>query len=249
MRTCAECQEEVPWDDIIKGYEYEPGRFVTFEKEELDQLADEASKEIRIVDFVDLHEIDPIFFQKTYYMSPGETGANAYHLLKTALQQSGKIGIANVTLRSKGSLAAIRVIDDCLSMVTMFYPAEIRSVSGVPNLPQAAPVNDRELTMAKMLIEQLSTPFDPSKFEDEYRKRLMAAITAKVNGQHIVTAPEPQKANIVNLMEALQASLEQARATAIKDDTSNAATKKPTGRGRKRAAAGAGTATNTGIPE
>lgn len=224
-RTCPECQDEVPWEDIIKGYEYEPGRFVTFEKDELQQLGDEASKEIKIVDFVDLQEIDPIFYQKTYYMAPGDTGSNAYNLLKTALLQTGKIGIANVTLRSKGSLAAIRVIDGCLSMVTMFYPAEIRSVSQVPNLPTTTEVNDRELAMATMLIDQLSTRFDPSKFEDEYRKRLMNAIEAKVNGQHIVTAPEPQKANVVNLMEALQASLEQARSTALKDTA--AANSKP----------------------
>lgn len=216
-RTCPECPDEVPWEDIIKGYEYEPGRFVTFEKEELQQLADEASKEIRIVDFVDLREIDPIYFQKTYYMSPGDTGANAYNLLKAALQQTGKIGIANVTLRSKGSLAAIRVIDGCLSMVTMFYPAEIRPIAEVPNLPEQTGVNERELAMAAMLIEQLSTPFEPAKFEDEYRSRLLDAISAKVTGRQVVTAAEPPRANVVNLMEALQASLEQARATALKD--------------------------------
>lgn len=241
-RTCPECPDEVPWEDIIKGYEYEPGKFVTFEKEELQQLGDEATKEIKIVDFVDLQEIDPIFYQKTYYMAPGETGANAYNLLKTALLQTGKIGIANVTLRSKGSLAAIRVIDGCLSMVTMFYPAEIRPVSQVPNLPAETPVDQRELAMANMLIEQLSTRFDPSKFEDEFRKRLMDAITAKVNGQQIVTAPQPEKANVVNLMEALQASLEQARATAIKDAAAPLGSPEQpeppkTGRGRRRAAA------------
>ena len=102
-------------------------------------------------------------------------------------------------------------------MVTMHYPAEIRPVAQVPNLPGNSEVNERELTMARMLIDQLSTPFDPTKFEDEYRKRLMSAISDKINGQQIVTAPEPQRANVVNLMEALQASLEHARATAVKD--------------------------------
>ncbi len=213
-KTCAECGgEEVSMDDIIKGYEYEPGKFVTFEKEELDQLAEETNKEIKIVDFIDLEEIDPIYFQKTYYMAPGETGSNAYTLLKKALKETGKIGIANVTLRSKGSLAAIRVIDDCLAMVTMFYPAEIRPVEHVPNLPKDIEVNEKELAMAKMLIEQLTTPFEPAKFENEYRKRLLAAIERKVTGQEIVTAPEPQKPNVINLMEALQASIEQAKKT------------------------------------
>ena len=217
-RTCAECTDEVPWEDIIKGYEYEPGQFVTFEKEELQQLADDTGKEIKIVDFVDLRDIDPIYFQKTYYMAPGDTGANAYKLLKAALERTGKIGIANVTLRSKGSLAAIRVIDGCLSMVTMFYPAEIRAVAQVPNLPGDSGVNDRELDMAMTLIEQLSTGFEPSKFEDEYRNRLMEAITAKINGKQVVSAPQPQAVSVVNLMEALQASLEQARATAQKNE-------------------------------
>lgn len=214
-KTCAECNgEEVPMEDIIKGYEYEPGKFVTFEKEELDLLADEANKEIKIVDFIDLHEIDPIYFQKTYYLAPSETGSNAYTLLKEALKETGKIGIANVTLRSKGSLAAIRVIEDCLSMVTMYYPAEIRAIEQVPNLPKNAEVNEKELNMAKMLIEQLTTTFEPAKFENEYRKRLLTAIEQKVSGQEVVTAPEPQRPNVINLMEALQASIEQAKKTA-----------------------------------
>lgn len=236
-RTCPECPDDVPWEDIIKGYEYEPGRFVMFEKDELQQLADDASKEIKIVDFVNLADIDPIYYQKTYYMAPGDTGANAYNLLKTALQQSGKIGIANVTLRSKGSLAAIRVIDNCLSMVTMHYPAEIRPVAQVPNLPANTEVNERELTMANMLIEQLSTHFDPTKFEDEYRKRVMDVISQKISGRQVVAAPEPQRANVVNLMEALQASLEQARATARKDAAQPSPAASGTGRGRKNSAA------------
>ncbi|MEX1031574.1 MAG: Ku protein [Paenibacillaceae bacterium] len=242
-RTTLESPDEVPWEDIIKGYEYEPGRYVMFDKDELQLLSDEASKEIKIVDFVDLVEIDPIYYQKTYYMAPGDTGANAYNLLKAALQESGKIGIANVTLRSKGSLAAIRVIDNCLSMVTMHYPAEIRPVSQVPNLPVNGEVNERELTMARMLIDQLSTQFEPTKFVDEYRKRLMNAISDKINGQQIVSAPEPQRANVVNLMEALQASLEQARATTIKDAApTSTPTPSPstTTRRKSRAKSGAG---------
>jgi len=244
-RTCDGCEGEVPWEDIIKGYEYEPGKFVTFEKEELQALGDEASREIKIVDFVDLREIDPIYFQKTYYMSPGDTGANAYNLLKRALLETGKIGIANVTLRAKGSLAAIRVVDGCLSMVTMFYPAEIRPVNQVPNLPADDRVDERELAMAKMLIEQLSAPFEPAKFEDEYRKRLMEAIEAKISGRQVVTAPEAPKENVVSLMEALQASLELARATAKKDRERAADGKaekaetggRTSGRKRRRAAA------------
>lgn len=237
MRTCDGCDGEVPWEDIIKGYEYEPGKFVTFEKEELQALGDEASREIKIVDFVDLKDIDPIYFQKTYYMAPGDTGANAYNLLNKALLETGKIGIANVTLRSKGSLAAIRVVDGCLSMVTMFYPAEIRPVSQVPNLPADDRVDERELAMAKMLIEQLSAPFEPAKFEDEYRKRLMEAIEAKISGKQVVAAPAKPAENVVSLMEALQASLELARETA-KKDLAKASRKKAAGTGSAAGPAG-----------
>lgn len=211
VRKCQHCNKEVEWEEIVKGYEYEPGRFVIFNKEELDRLAGEASKEIKILDFVDLREIDPIYFQKTYYLAPAETGANAYNLLLKSLQDTGKIGIAMVSIRSKGSLAAIRVIDRCIAMETIFYPDEIRSVAQVPNLPEAANVNEKELTMAKMLIEQLTTPFDPAKYRDEYRESVMEAIRHKVAGEEIQVAPEQQRTNVIDLMAALQASLEAVR--------------------------------------
>ena len=208
VRKCPTCDREVAWEEISRGYEYEPGRFVVFEKDELEQLAGETTKEIRILDFVDLREIDPIYFQKTYYLSPGETGANAYQLLLESLRQTGKIGIANVSIRSKGSLAAIRVIKNCLAMETIFYPDEIRPVEQVPNLPEKTTVNEKELAMANMLIEQLTTPFEPEKYRDEYRESLLQAIEKKVAGEQVQVAPEPKKANVIDLMAALQASLE-----------------------------------------
>lgn len=208
IRKCPTCDSEVEWEHIVRGYEYEKDRFVWLEKEELESLQSVADKEIRILDFVDLREIDPIYFQKTYYLGPGETGANAYNLLMEAMSQSGKIGIANVTIRSKSSLAAIRVIDGCISMETMFYPDEIRPVVQVPNLPQTAQVNEKELEMAKLLIEQLSAPFEPEKYHDEYRRDLLDMINKKIAGEEVQAAPAPPKANVVDLMAALQASLE-----------------------------------------
>jgi DNA end-binding protein Ku len=208
VRMCRSCETEVAFEDIAKGYEYDKGRFVLFEKEELESLSTEATKTIQILDFVDLHEIDPIYFQKTYYLSPDQAGANAYNLLLEAMRSSGRIGIANISIRSKGSLAAIRVVDNCLAMETIFYPDEIRPVAQVPGLPEARQVNDKELTMATMLIEQLTTPFEPGKYTDEYRGRLMDAIQAKIAGEEIHVAPEQQRTNVVDLMAALQASLE-----------------------------------------
>lgn len=222
VRQCPTCEEEVDWNEIVKGYEYEKGRFVLFEKDELEQLAGEIHREIEILDFVDLEEIDPIYFQKTYYLSPGDTGAGAYTLLKEALQQSGKIGIARVAIRSKTSLAALRVYDRCIAMETIFYPDEIRAVAQVPNLPEKTEVKDKELNMAKMLIEQLSAPFDPAKYEDTYRGELMDMIAKKVAGEEIRVAPERPETNVVDLMAALQASLD-----AVEKD------KKPA-RGRKK---------------
>lgn len=211
-RRCPHCETAVENEEIMKGYEYEKGRFVRIEKEELDSLAAGASREIKIVDFVNLSEIDPVYFQKTYYLGPGDTGANAYGLLLKALEDTGKIGIAKVTIRNKSSLAAIRIVDGCISMETIFYPDEVRSAANVPNLNTTqAEVNEKELTMAKMLIEQLSVPFDPSNYKDDYREQVMNLIEAKIAGEEVETAPEPRRTNVVDLMAALQASLQAAQ--------------------------------------
>ncbi|OAB48522.1 Ku protein [Paenibacillus antarcticus] len=208
VRKCPVCEKEVEWEEISKGYEYEKGKFVLFEKEELEQLSDQNNKNITILDFVDLNEIDPIYFQKTYYLSPDQAGSNAYMLLMEAMRQSGKIGIAKISIRSKSSLAAIRVLDKCLAIETIFYPDEIRPVSQVPNLPETAIVNDKEMDMAKMLIEQLSTPFDPEKYTDDYRVALLQLIQNKVSGEEVKIAPARQETNVIDLMAALQASIE-----------------------------------------
>jgi DNA end-binding protein Ku len=228
VRKCQTCDTEVPWEEIVKGYEHEPGRFVIFDKEELEQLSGEKSKEIKILDFVQLGEIDPVYFQKTYYLAPADTGSNAYNLLLRSLTETGKIGIAKVSIRSKSSLAAIRVVDRCLALETIFFPDEIRPISQVPNLPEQATVNDKELTMAKMLIDQLSTPFEPEKYTDEYRSAVYEAISRKVAGEEIQVAPEQQRTNVIDLMSALEASLEAARSGA---KPGGAAAAKTTGTG------------------
>ncbi|WP_431090021.1 Ku protein [Paenibacillus sp. 8b26] len=208
VRKCPVCDKEVEWEEIGKGYEYEKGKFVMFDKEELEQISGQADKNIVILDFVDLQEIDPIYFQKTYYLSPDQAGSNAYKLLMNAMKDTGKIGIAQISIRSKSSLAAIRVLDECLAVETMFYPDEIRPVSQVPNLPGQEEVKEKVLTMAKMLIEQLSTPFDAAKYTDQYRERLLDLIQQKVAGEEIRIAPSQPQTNVVDLMAALQASIE-----------------------------------------
>ncbi|MBO7747581.1 Ku protein [Paenibacillus sp. MWE-103] len=241
IRKCPTCEVEVEWDDIVKGYEYEKGRYVLFEKDELEQLSGEATKTINILDFVALEEIDPIYFQKTYYLSPDQAGGNAYNLLLEAMRQSGRIGIAKVAIRSKSSLAAIRIIGDCLAMETIFYPDEIRSVNQVPGLPETVNVNEKELSMARMLIEQLSTPFEPAKYTDDYRARLMDLIQHKIAGEEVSVAPEAQKTNVLDLMAALQASLEAVKLPPNAPgglDTSTAGAAVPAAAGQPAAAEG-----------
>ncbi|WP_410771752.1 Ku protein [Fontibacillus sp. BL9] len=208
VRRCPACDVDVNWEDISRGYEYEKGKYVLFEKEELEQLSASTEKTITILDFVDLHDIDPIYFQKTYYLSPDQAGSNAYQLLLEAMRQSGKIGIAKIAIRSKSSLAAIRVMEGCLAVETIFYPDEIRPISQVPNLPENVNINDKELTMAKLLIEQLSTPFEPEKYNDDYRDNLLQLIGQKVAGEEISLAPAKPESNVIDLMAALQASIE-----------------------------------------
>ncbi|MFE5323561.1 Ku protein [Paenibacillus sp. NPDC056579] len=234
VRKCQTCEREVEWEEMARGYEYEPGAFVLFEKDELDSLNGEVTKEIKILDFVQLTDIDPIYFQKTYYLAPNETGANAYNLLLEAMKQTGKIGIAKVSIRSKSSLAAIRVIENCIVMETIFYPDEIRSVEQVPNLPEQSNVNDKELTMAKMLIEQLSTPFEPEKYKDDYREAVLKAIEQKVSGKQVSIAPEPNKTNVIDLMSALQASLDAMKPVPETDAAPAAKTKKTRAKGKAK---------------
>lgn len=226
VRKCPVCDKEVEWEEIGKGYEYEKGKFVMFDKEELEQISGQADKNIVILDFVDLQEIDPIYFQKTYYLSPDQTGSNAYKLLMNAMKDTEKIGIAQIAIRSKSSLAAIRVLDECLAVETMFYPDEIRPIAQVPNLPGQEEVKEKELTMAKMLIEQLSTPFDAAKYTDQYRERLLDLIQHKVAGEEVRVAPTQPQTNVVDLMAALQASIEAVKPVAA-DPGPAAAKKRP----------------------
>lgn len=217
-KKCPHCNAAVGPDDIVKGFEYEKDKFVIVKDEELEAIKPESARVIKILDFVDLSEIDPVYYVKPYYLSPDMAGAGAYSLLLEAIRQTGKIGIAKISLRSKSSLAAIRVIDNCLCLETMNFPDEIRSIALVPNLPEPAQVNNKELEMAKMLVEQLSEKFDPAKYTDDYRIALTDLIEQKVAGESIdiVSVPTAKKTNVVDLMAALQASLEATKMSAPK---------------------------------
>jgi DNA end-binding protein Ku len=214
-KSCRLCNKEVTPEDIVKGFEYEKDTYAIIKDEEIEAIQPDAIKTIQILDFVDLPEIDPIYYEKPYYLTPDMAGAGAYNLLLEAIKQTNKIGIAKISIRSKSSLAAIRVVDNCICLETMHFPDEIRSLSQVPNLPTQTTVNEKELTMAKMLVEQLSAPFDAAKYTDDYRIALQQLVQDKIAGKSpdIINAPAVERTNVIDLMAALQASLEATKPT------------------------------------
>lgn len=210
-RTCPVCEKEVTNEDIIKGYEYEPGKYVVLNKEDLDELAFEQNKSVEIIDFVKLEDIDPIYFNRSYFIGPNENGQKAYALLKQAMEQSGKIGVAKITIRSKQHLAVVRVYKNTLVLETIYFPDEVRNVNHVPGLPENIEITEKEMETAIQLIEQLTTTFEPEKYTDDYRTALMDLIQAKITGNEVKHANEAPKTNVVDLMEALQASIDQTK--------------------------------------
>lgn len=212
-KVCPVCDREVKNEEIVKAYEYAKNKFVVLDEDDLKALQKEQEdKAVEIVDFVKLEEIDPIYFEKSYYLSPNEGGSKAYGLLRNALEDTGKIGIAKMIIRSKEQLAVIRVYQNTLVVETIHYPDEVRSVQDVPNVPEKVATAKKELDTAKMLIDQLTTEFDPEKYKDEYRTALLELIEEKKNKDQTATAkdkPAPDAAS--NLMDALQASLDRAK--------------------------------------
>lgn len=208
-KFCPTCEQEVAAEDLVKAFEYEKGRFVIMEEEDFTALAVTQTRSVDIIDFVNLPEIDPLYFYKSYYLGVGDTGQKAYWLLRKAMEATGKIAIAKVVLRDKQHLAAVRVLPECLSLALMFYPDEIRSAQGL--LPeQEVELQTTELEMATQLIENLTGPFVATKYTDDYRAALLKAIEAKIEGEAVALPQMRQPGKVVDLMEALQASLELA---------------------------------------
>lgn len=208
-KICPYCNEEISPDDIVRGFEYEAGRYVVLEEEDFEAVKPQKARTIEILDFVSLSEIDPIYFEKSYYISPQETGGKAYSLLKQAMKDTGKIAVAKMTIREKQSLAALRVVGDVLVIETIFYPDEVRDTEQIPGIPKEMKIDERELNMAVQLIENLTSKFSPEKYKDEYREALLELIRKKAEGEEIVSAPEAPQRNVIDLMQALQASLQQ----------------------------------------
>ena len=206
--------EEVPYEQIVKGYEISPDRYVTITPEELESLEPEKTRTIDIEDFVDLEQIDPIFYDHPYYLAPGTGAEKAYKLLLDAMKESGKVAIARVVLRSKENLVAIRPRDGVMTMETLLFSDEVIPPDSLDDMPEAGgkKTTKRELDMAQQLIDSLSGDFDPDKYRDEYRDRVLDLIERKAQGEEIVVEEQPEEPKKVpDLMAALEASIAQSK--------------------------------------
>ena len=209
-RVCEKDGEEVTFEHIVKGYEVEKDRYVVLTDEDFDAVPVASSRAIDIQQFVDIDEIDPMLFKKSYYLVPEETGAKAYALLREAMKEDDRVGIAKVSFRDREHIAALRFKEDAFVLETMFWPDEIREAD-FGGVDVSADVRDQELTMARQLIDSLTSEWAPEQFHDAYRDALVQIVEAKLNGQEIeVVEPEPA-AKVVDLMEALKASVAAAK--------------------------------------
>jgi DNA end-binding protein Ku len=213
-RHCTVCGEKVEYGDLVKGYEYEKGRYVTLSDDDFKSVLPEATQSVDIVEFVELDQINPMYFDTPYYLEPEKRGRHAYALLRESLKEANKVGIAKVVIRSREHLAALKPNGEALVLELMHFADELveQSSFDFPELKEK--VAPAELKVAKMLIDTMSVEaFEPEKFSDEYRAGVMTMIDARVAGED-VRAPEtakPVATNVVNLMDVLQRSLEQTR--------------------------------------
>ena len=231
--------EEVSYDDIVKGYELTKEHYVVITPDELDALDPEKTRTIDIEDFVDLSEIDPIYYDHPYYLVPDKGAAKAYGLLLQAMQESEKVAVARVVIRSKEQLVAIRPAPGgVLTMETMIFSDEVVAPDDIEDLPaeKDLKVSDREIQMAQQLIDSLSSDFAPEKYRDEYREKVLELIERKAAGEEIAVQPEaPQPKKVPDLMAALEASLAAVKGDSVGNGPSEPKQKKPAP--RKKAAA------------
>ena len=217
--------EIVERKDMVKGYEFTKGQYVMFEDEEYKALLEKSTQTIELTEFVPIEKIDPIYFSKSYYLGPDKGGSRAYKLLSRALQQSGRAALAKYAARGKMYLVMLRPIEDGLVMQQLYFADEIRKIGDVP-LGEAE-IKDAELELAMQIVNQaVSEKFEPEKYEDEVKKRMLAAIERKVEGQEITEAPEEPQAQVIDLMDALKASLASGERKPARKATKKSTTRK-----------------------
>ncbi|HXX39282.1 MAG TPA: Ku protein [bacterium] len=212
QRFCPHCDRTIEWSDVVRGYEVSKGRFVVVTDEEIDRIPIDTSGNVNIAGFVELREIDPIYYERSYYVVPDEGGAKAFLLLGEALREADRVAIGKVVIREKEQLVALRPYDGALVLSTLYYADEVRAVSGLEELPVEAKVHPNERKMAMQLVENLAMEFTVEQFRDEYRDALQAMIQAKGKGEAVAQPKEAAAAGkVVDLMEALKRSVEMAQ--------------------------------------
>jgi DNA end-binding protein Ku len=242
-RVDPQTEQEVPYEDIVKGFEIAKDRYVVIQPGELEALEPKKTKTIEIEDFVELSQIDPIYYDHPYYLAPGPGGVKPYRLLLEAMRETGKVAIARVVIRSKEQLVALRPIGEALGMATMLFADEVSPSDRIEEIEEAAAVKTtkRELDMAKQLVASLAGDFEPERYRDSYRQEVLDLIERKAAGEEIAVQPTPEEVAepAPDLMSALKASLEAVRAREAADDGATAA--KPRKKPARKAAAPAGT--------
>lgn len=210
-KRCSTCQRDVSHDETIKGYEYEKGKYVKITRDEFESIPIEANKAINIINFVRLEEVDPVYFDKTYYVAPNNGGQKAYELLRQAIKKTGMVAIARVVLRSKENLAAIRVYGNAITMETMKYHEEIRPITALSELNYNVDIRKNELEMAENLINSMTESFKPGDYSNKYKKTLMQIIQKKISGEEVTIPKMPREENIMDLVDALKASIKMSK--------------------------------------
>jgi DNA end-binding protein Ku len=209
VRWCPTDEEEVPWNETVRGYEYAKDQYVTLTEQDFDRLPLPSKHVIDLSGFVEAQEIDPVFYERSYYLEPGERADKPYALLLRALERKNLTAIATITLRKKEQLCALRPKEGAIMLETLYYPDEVREAPEVDL--GGAKVTDREMDMAFALIDLLRKPFDPSEYHDHYREALAELIEAKLEGKEVVRAPPVKETRVIDLADALRKSVEAAR--------------------------------------
>jgi DNA end-binding protein Ku len=227
-RVCDVCGEQVPYDDIAKGYESEDGQLVILTDEDLAELPVASSREIAVEKFVPSEQIDPMWMEKSYYLEPEKTGAKPYALLREALREADRMALVTISIRQRSTMAVLRVRDDVIVLQTLLWPDEIRKPD-FGSLDGDETARPQELAMAASLVESLSGDYDPDEFDDEYRIEMERLVDAKLSGGETAPAPEPREevggGEVVDLLSALQRSVERAREARGDEPASSAAKK------------------------
>ncbi len=208
-KTCGHCGKEIKTEDIVKGYEYEEDKYVVITDEEIEKIKTEKEKSIQILHFAQLNQISPVYYDKTYQAAPEAGGEKAFELLRSALMGEQKIAIGKTVMGTKDTLMAIIPREEGILISTMFYADEVKPLQKQYTKPG---ISEQELNMAKLLINSMDTPFDPEKYKDEYQARLRDLIETKISGKEVVAAEPVSEGKVIDLMEALKASVEKAKA-------------------------------------